>query len=45
MSMRQAFREAEGVPNPAADYTDPAKPFSREAGRVITEFIKATLLP
>ena len=44
-NVNHVFKEVEGVANPAMDYTDPAKPFSREAGRVITEFIKATLLP
>jgi uncharacterized protein len=44
-NVNHVFKEVEGVPNPATDYTDPARQFSREAGRVITEFIKATLLP
>jgi hypothetical protein len=44
-NVNHVFKEVEDVPNPATDYTDPAKPFSREAGRVITEFIKAALLP
>ena len=44
-NVNHVFKEVEGVPNPAADYTDPDKPFSREAGPVITEFIRATLLP
>jgi hypothetical protein len=38
------FKEVEGVPDPGTDYTDPAKPFSREAQRIITEFVKETLL-
>jgi hypothetical protein len=44
-NVNHVFKEVEGVPNPATDYTDPAKPFSREAGRVITEFIKAIIFP
>lgn len=44
-NVNHVFKEVEGVPNPAIDYTDPAKPFSREAARVITEFIKVTLFP
>jgi uncharacterized protein len=44
-NVNHVFKEVEGVPNPGTDYTDPAKPFSREAGRVITEFIKATFFP
>ena len=43
-NVNHVFKEVEGVPDPATDYTDPAKPFSREAQRIITEFVKATLL-
>ena len=44
-NVNHVFKEVEGVPNPATDYTDPAKPFSHEAERVITDFIETTLLP
>jgi hypothetical protein len=44
-NVNHVFKEIDGVPNPATDYTDPSKPFSREAKRVITEFIKATFFP
>jgi uncharacterized protein len=43
-NVNHVFKEVEGIPNPGTDYTDPAKPFSREARRIITEFVKATLL-
>jgi len=43
-NVNHVFKEVEGVPDPGTDYTDPAKPFSREAQRIITEFVKATLL-
>jgi acetyl esterase/lipase len=43
--VNHVFKEVEGVPDPATDYIDPAKPFSREAQRIITEFVKAALLP
>jgi alpha-beta hydrolase superfamily lysophospholipase len=42
--VNHVFKEVEGVPDLAKDYIDPAKPFSREAQRIITEFVKATLL-
>jgi acetyl esterase/lipase len=43
-NVNHVFKEVEGVPDPGTDYIDPAKPFSREAQRIITEFVKATLL-
>ena len=42
--VNHVFKEVEGVPDPGTDYADPAKPFSREAKRIISEFVKATLL-
>ena len=43
-NVNHVFKEVEGIPDPATDYIDPAKPFSREAQGIITEFVKATLL-
>jgi len=43
-NVNHVFKEVEGIPYPEMDYLDPAKPFSREAQRIITEFVKATLL-
>jgi acetyl esterase/lipase len=45
INVNHVFKEVEGVPDPGTDYTDPAKPFSREAQRIISEFVKAMLLP
>jgi len=39
------FKEINGEPNPATDYTDPTKPFSVEATTLITAFVKTALLP
>ena len=42
-NVNHVFREVDGAPNPATDYTNPSKPFSKEAEMVITRFIKARL--
>jgi alpha-beta hydrolase superfamily lysophospholipase len=42
-NVNHVFKEIEGEPSLPADYVDPAKPFSREAERVLADFVRSAL--
>ncbi|MBN2338836.1 MAG: DUF3887 domain-containing protein [Acidobacteria bacterium] len=42
-NVNHVFKEIEGEPRLPEDYVDPAKPFSREAGRILADFLRSVL--
>jgi len=42
-NVNHVFKEIEGEPRLPEDYVDPAKPFSREAERVLADFVRSAL--